>query len=293
MMLNLLKRAVSDLLANAFLTVMTVAGIAMSILAVGAIVLVLENAGRLVERAGEDFRMMVYLAPGLGAEALSGVKEAVSRAAGGGDVRFVSRQEALETLNKEFQARGVDLEGLVDNPLPDAMELVLARPEGGWEALRTAGERVRALEQVTDVEYGGERMEWLLRVYRVSRNTGYAVALLFCVTALFTTAATVRLALFSRREEVEIMRLVGATDRFIILPFHAEGILQGIAGGLLGLGLLLAVYLAVVPGLAEPLTAMAGGAAGFLSFRAGAALVFFSGFLGWLGCYLSLKQILA
>jgi len=110
--------------------------------------------------------------------------------------------------------------------------------------------------------------------------------------ALFITANTVRLSIYSRREEVEIMRLVGATDRFIATPFYIEGFLQGIIGGGLGLLILFAAYLALSSGIEASTSLGLFFDVRFLSPGYGITIILFSAFLGWLGCYLSLKQFL-
>ena len=111
------------------------------------------------------------------------------------------------------------------------------------------------------------------------------------MAAILIVANTSRLVLYSRREEVEIMRLVGATDRFIKTPFYIEGLLQGAAGGILGLATLFITYVIISTNMDQSLTP------GFFTIRFLSAWTFFgiilcSMFVGWLGCYISLKQFL-
>ena len=122
--------------------------------------------------------------------------------------------------------------------------------------------------------------------------TGYAMCSLFFLIALFITANTVRLAFYSRRLEVEIMRLVGATEGFIKTPFYMEGLLQGFLGGVLGLSILLGTFLTVSSGITENLASYVYVDIRFLSIQTIILIILGSTFLGWFGCYLSLKQIL-
>ncbi len=115
---------------------------------------------------------------------------------------------------------------------------------------------------------------------------------LFFLIALFITANTVRLAFYSRKLEVEIMRLVGATETFIKAPFYVEGLLQGFLGGLLGLIILLITYMMVSSGITQSLMSYLYFDIRFLSVKMIALIILGSTFLGWFGCYLSLKQIL-
>ena len=114
---------------------------------------------------------------------------------------------------------------------------------------------------------------------------------LFFMAAIFIVANTIRLVIYSRREEVEIMRLVGATDNFIKIPFYFEGLIQGALGAIMGLGILYFSFFLIVtnveqeflPGIFQ------------LKFIPSAILceiLLGSMLVGWLGCYISLKQFL-
>jgi len=115
---------------------------------------------------------------------------------------------------------------------------------------------------------------------------------LFFLIALFITANTVRLAFYSRQLEVEIMRLVGATETFIKAPFYVEGLLQGFFGGIIGLAILLISYLMISPGITQNLASYIYFDIRFLSVQMILLIILGSTFLGWFGCYLSLKQLL-
>lgn len=114
---------------------------------------------------------------------------------------------------------------------------------------------------------------------------------LFFLATILIVANTIRLVLYSRREEVEIMRLVGATDGFIKTPFYLEGLIQGALGGLIALVLLFVIFLVISSslekGLASALLTIR-----FLSIEAFFGILLLSMSVGWLGCYLSLKQFL-
>jgi len=118
------------------------------------------------------------------------------------------------------------------------------------------------------------------------------VCSLFFLIALFITANTVRLAFYSRKLEIEIMRLVGATESFIKAPFYVEGILQGFLGGVLGLVILLSTYMMISSGITQSLASYLYLDIRFLSVKMIVIIICGSTFLGWFGCYLSLKQIL-
>jgi cell division transport system permease protein len=120
---------------------------------------------------------------------------------------------------------------------------------------------------------------------------GYALGALFLMATIFFVANTIRLVLYSRREEVEIMRLVGAADGFIKMPFYIEGLIQGALGGIIGLAALFVIFLLISANVQQDFSADLFHIR-FLPPSIFVAVIFSSMFVGWLGCYLSLKQYL-
>ncbi|MFO7751152.1 MAG: permease-like cell division protein FtsX [Desulfobacteraceae bacterium] len=286
------KRAVSDIFSNRFLNVITIVTIALSILVVSTFALFFQNASRIIDSWNRGLRVMAYLDSDFSRSDLAGLEEEILASGSVKTITFVSQEQALELLKKEMSTRKTFLDSLKDNPLPDALEIQLKASVKRWETINDIADRIRNLALVSGVEYGEKWLGRFVSVFYFFRITGYAVSSLFFMIALFITANTVRLSLYSRREEVEIMRLVGATDRFIATPFYIEGFLQGVIGGSLGLLLLFAAYLAFSSGLEASTSLGLFFNVHFLSPGYGITIILFSAFLGWLGCYLSLKQFL-
>ena len=120
---------------------------------------------------------------------------------------------------------------------------------------------------------------------------GYAIGGVFLIATLFIIANTIRLVLYSRKEEIEIMRLVGSNDRFIKAPFYIEGLILSGLGGFVGLTALFAAYHFILSKFQASLS-LGSLEISFLSM--GQFLLFIGGsmLVGWVGCYLSLKQFL-
>ncbi len=284
------KRALEDTLANRFVNAVTVVTIALTVLIVSAAVLFFLNAGDWMNAWQQGTRIMAYLRPESGAavpalqrsiESIEGVRQAV----------FIPRDEALRDLKARIEHPAALFENLPENPLPDAFEIQLKPSTGSWDQIEAVAARTRALAEVETVEYGHQ---WVLAVRRVAhlfQTTGLALMGLLLVAAVAIVANTTRLVIHSRQEEVEIMRLVGATEGFIKAPFYIEGLLQGLAGAIGGLGVLFGVYSALTARIAQS------GLAGvvtlrFLSLEQMAIIGGASMLVGWLGCYVSMKQFL-
>jgi cell division transport system permease protein len=199
--------------------------LAMSVL--GALLLVTWNVERLLARWTTSAEFSVYLRDDATSEQ-RGVIEALvdqSGAAAGRD--YVSKEQALVRFRTEFAELASTAAGIGDNPFPASIEVRMqaaAEADGRADALL---KKVATLPGVSDVRYD---RAWLAKVgagLNALRRAGGVLALLMAVAAAVTVAAVVRLGLHARREELEIMQLVGASLAFIRGPFVAEGLLQG------------------------------------------------------------------
>jgi cell division transport system permease protein len=182
-------------------------------------------------------------------------------------------------------------ENLKENPLPDAFEIHLKASFQNQEKVEMLATRLESFPRVDEVEYGQRWLGQFTNFFNLFRFTGYAMGGLFFMAALLIVANTIRLVLYSRRNEVEIMRLVGATDSFIKAPFYIQGLIQGAFGGIIGVAALfisfLLISLSMERGISPGLFTIR-----FLSPGAFCGIILGSTFVGWIGCYLSLKQFL-
>ncbi|MBU0971928.1 MAG: permease-like cell division protein FtsX [Proteobacteria bacterium] len=290
-MTRFVKKALADIRSNRFLNFITIITISLSILVVSVFMLFFENASRIIEAWNQGGRAVVYLEKEFSMEMLPDLEQKIQGLGEIDDMRFIPKSQALEKLKKEMSSRTEFFQTLKTNPLPDAVEIRM-KSHGSFEQVQAFAQKIGALELVENVEYGQGWLGRFLNVFNLFKMTGYAMCSLFLLIALFITANTVRLAFYSRRLEVEIMRLVGATEGFIKTPFYVEGLFQGFLGGVLGLVILLSGYLTISSGIAENLAAYVYIDIRFLSVGAILTIILSSTFLGWFGCYLSLKQIL-
>ncbi|MCP3061861.1 ABC transporter permease [Myxococcus sp. K38C18041901] len=195
---------------------------------------VLDN---LLASLGGEVEVTVYLAPELGQDEAHGVRARVE-ALSQGQVTLVPPDAALARLRTELGDLGEALSELPENPLPAALELRVPPEQRTPEALQALAKELRGLPGVSGVDYGEQAVERLTAIAR-ALSFGAMVAFVVVLGAtVVIVAATLQLAIYSRREEIEIQKLVGATDRFVKAPFLLEGLLQGLLGAgvaLLGL----------------------------------------------------------
>ena len=158
------------------------------------------------------------------------------------EVEYVSQDEALDRLKLQMGESGFFLNDLERNPLPDSFNVSLARAEDA----RAVAAGIWKLTGVSDVIYGQKWVDNLVGALRVLWGLTGIVACLALVGASLIVSNTIRLSVFARRKEIEIMKLVGATDGFILFPFVMEGLVIGIAGSAAATALVAAGYLGLV-----------------------------------------------
>jgi cell division transport system permease protein len=215
-----------------------IVAIALAMLVLGAILLVTWNIEQLLARWSSAAEFSVYLADEATSEQRGTLETLIDGSGAAEGRQYVSKGAALTRFRREFTELASLTESFDDNPFPASVEVQVspaAEADGRAEALVR---EVAGLPGVADVRYD---REWLARVasgLAAVRGAGFALALLMAVAAAITVATVVRLGLHARRDEIEIMELVGSPVAFIRGPFVAEGLMQGGAGALLALGIL-------------------------------------------------------
>jgi len=290
-MIYFAKKVIKDLKGNLFLNAVTLTTIALSVLIFSAFNLFFLNAGALVNRWVEDTRIMVYLKTDLSAEAAAGLGEAIAAIPDVREVEFVSRKQAIERFRGQLGDQASLLDGITENPLPDSYEVLVGVRSWNWDHIDPIAEKIRVMKGVEEVEYGREWIGRFVNILNLFRLTLYGMGGLFFMAVVFFVANTIRLVLYSRREEIEIMRLVGASERFIKYPFYAQSLFLGGLGGLVGIGVLFELYRLLIANVGKVMVST------FFEMRflpVENLFIILSGsaFVGWLGCYISLRKFL-
>ncbi|HTB22381.1 MAG TPA: permease-like cell division protein FtsX [bacterium] len=212
------------------LTLVAVAALALAALYGGAWALLLRNADEWKHSLGAAEQLVVYLRPGLTPQEQVAAQQAAQAVSGVASVDLVTPEQAAADLSQDPAVKSA-LGLLQENPLPPALKVRLEVSTS--EDAASAADRLKALDGVDAVDEGEGAVENFLKVSGVARSVLLALMMLFSATALLIVAAVLRLAAWSRREELGIMRLVGAGHGFIRAPFLFEGLFQGLLAGLL------------------------------------------------------------
>ncbi|MBN2373134.1 ABC transporter permease [bacterium] len=221
--------------------VVSILTIAFSMLNLGLFLLLWINISPLLKGWMEEVKVLGYLKEGICESRIENLSGELAKMAHVEKVRFVSKSEALERFKETLGEDRSLLEGIEDNPLPASFELVMD-DTSGIDALEDAAKRLKAMNEFDDVQSGREWVHRLYAFFLLIKIVGFLVGGVLVFVSIFIISNTVRLTLINRREEIEIMRLVGADRWFISVPFLMEGIINGFLGGAISLGLLYLLY---------------------------------------------------
>ena len=225
--------------------ILSTATIAVALFVLGAFLMATSNLERLGDEWGRSAEMSVYLADEASAENRQAVEALLAAGPQVAGHQFVSKDEAL----RRFKATFADLASAVDtvegNPLPASYEVRLQGEPGSRDAIAHLASQLEQTPGVSDVRYDRQWLDRVLSAVTLIRRVGLVLGAFLTIAAALTVANVVRLALWARRDEIEIMQLVGAPQTFIRGPFVMEGLLQGGIGALLALAALAIAFLVV------------------------------------------------
>jgi len=222
-----LRQALAGIRRAGFMSVACVVIITLSLLIFGIFLTATANLRELLRYAHEKVEIVAFLEDGLPVAAADSLLAEIGARDVVEQVRYVGPEEAMERLKGEFGSKSYLLEALPDNPLPASLEIRLKPRYRFKDTIETLSEQVSQLAGVEDVSYG---KGWIARLERIVRAVAMAdigMGLVVAIAAIVTVSYTVRLTIYARRDMIRILKLVGATDFFVMIPFLLEGALHG------------------------------------------------------------------
>jgi cell division transport system permease protein len=225
---------------------MAILTIAIVLVLVGSASLLVGNMAGILDEFGAELQLTAYLEEGLSVEVQRELTERVSAAPGVDHVTFVSKEEALARF--ERLAGGAELLiGLDENPLPASLEIQLLPEARTAEAMAILDASLDGLPGIDELAHGQEWIAGYARAVALVRTGALVISVVLGLAALLIVANTIRLAVYARRDELEILALVGASRTFVRVPFLLEGTIQGLLGGLIALVVVYGGFELVLP----------------------------------------------
>lgn len=234
-----IKEVYTSFKRNIWMTLASIFTVVLSLFILGFFSIVILNLNKMADTLESQVQISVYLKDDLSQEEIDETKETLSKIEGLQDIKFTTREEAMENFKKRLGDQQFLLDALDDtNPLPDSFSLTVTSPQ----QVKTIADTAAALDSVESASYSQDIINHLFNLTHLIRLIGVALIILLTGAAIFIISNTIRLTVFARRKEIAIMKYVGATDWFIRWPFLLEGICLGFIGGGLATIFLYIVY---------------------------------------------------
>jgi cell division transport system permease protein len=218
------REAWKNIRSAPILTTVAVLTIAVSLILVGLFGFIMINAGRVLDAVAEDLRITIYLAEDVTPDEVDSLQKLIANRDEVDSVTFLTaeddRARNVTLLSSEL------LEGLDQEAIPG----------------QPAVEELTHVESVQEAYFGADKIRILFAVIDLVRFTGVLICAIVLAAAIFFTFSTIKLAVYARKEEIEVLRLVGATDGFIRAPFYIEGALAGLCGSLTALTIIAFIH---------------------------------------------------
>ena len=224
---------------------LAISTIAVAVFILGAFLLVTANLRRLSREWSAAAEVSVYLRDGISGSERAAVEEVLKPGDAVTASEYVSKEEALKRFKQTFGELASAVDSVGGNPLPASYEVRVHDAAGSSERVDVLAAHVKGLAGVADVQYDRQWINRLLVGVDAIRSVGLLLAVILTIAAALSVANVVRLALFARRDEIDIMQLVGAPQIYIRGPFVLEGVLQGGIGAVVALVALAAGFVAV------------------------------------------------
>jgi cell division transport system permease protein len=283
------KSAFSNILNNRLIHLISIGTITISMLLFGSFLLLSMNLNNWIKEWGESLSVSVYLKNGIDEKAKKEIESAIKKLKGAEIKGFISKEQAMINLREGLGDQAGLLDGLEDTVLPASFEIIFKERSNYNVDPRSIKNSLEKMEGVDEVQYSEQWMQRFEGVMDVFRIVGLSIGGFLCIAVLFITSNTIKLTIYSRKDEIEIYKLIGATDWFVKIPYLIEGSVQGLLGGLAALLILLLTYavisLKTINIFGLPVINIA-----FLSMEGSIFIILLSLALGFLGGLISLGR---
>lgn len=281
------QEAIAGVRRTGAMNVATVTTVALSLFILGSFLLFLRNLNLLLDSLKTQYQVTLMLAPELDKRGIELLQERLQNDEAVKRIRFVSKDEALETIARELGHDEGILPDLQANPLPNSIEVHIIE-NTDFDGFM---ERIKNMPGVAKSTTGQQWVGRVLSMVDLTRVVGLIMVLVLGTASLLIIANTIKLTVYARREEIAIMKIVGATNWFIRTPFLIEGCLQGLVGASVSLLILLSSYHILaerIVGIAPFLTLVTD--VGVLT-KLSSQILLMGMLLGLLGSLISLRRI--
>jgi cell division transport system permease protein len=293
LLLYILSEAYASIKQTKVTNLIAIGTIAVSLSIFGVFLLVYVNLNVTVQKWSEAVHITIYLKDGLPEEQLITLEKSLKELKQIETASFISKEQALKVFQERLKGQESLLAGMTGNPLPASFELKIKQRYQTLEGMKMLATQIEKFQGVDEVQYGQEWLESLSAVAGLLKLVSFFVGILLFAALVFIISNTIKLTLYARKEEIDIMRLVGATEGFIKGPFLIEGIFRGVIGSFCALLILYGVYHIFTSNLKHSSYFLLQFLSlSFLPVYLIIGILLFGGFMGWCGSALTLRRFL-
>lgn len=233
-----LEEALTSLWRSRLINALSIGTIAVSLFVLGAFLTVASSLNEVVDRWTQKVSVTFFLADGLEPHIRESLVNRLRDDPAVESIEVVSREQALDRFRTLFRDLRTLPDDLGENPFPASLEVALRTARQSPDEVRRLVQEFEKAPGVQEVQYDLLWIERLSTAARLVRGVGALLGGILVLAGVFTISNVIRLTVYARQDELDIMRLVGATRGYVKGPFVVEGMLQGGLGGLVSVGLL-------------------------------------------------------
>lgn len=240
-----IKSSIKSLYKEKWINLLSIFTVASSLLIVTLVAFVLYNLKIAADRLPERFSMIAYLKDNLSQEDEQKIINAIKNRGEVERVQYVSKEDALKDLKETMKEASYILEGLDENPLSASVEIKLKKDFVKLISVKDISEEIKKIPGIEEIYYGEKFAEAIYMLKTSLQNMSIIIFGAISAGVIFVIYSTVKILFYRRKEEIEIIKLLGATKGFIRMPFLIEGGIIGFLGGVLGVIGMLLFYFAI------------------------------------------------
>ncbi len=236
------QTVIKSLWREKWINLLTLLSISIGLSLVTTFIMFTINMDSVIQRWAKNFGRVVYLSETISEIDETSLVTQFKKDPDILDIKYISKDTALQELRAILGSNALVVEGLSENPLPSSFELRVKRHLLEPGLVKRKAEKIAKLSGVEEVQYGEK---WLSSLYTISRAMKLGALIIGCaifIAITFITYSTIKIFFYRRKEEIETLKLLGATRSFVRVPFLIEGLIIGLLGGILSSLAIFGIY---------------------------------------------------
>lgn len=234
-----IREGLTNVKRNRAMTVASITSVTAALLILGLFLIIILNVDSMANQVESQLELKAFINDSYDMSKVTKVGDEIKEINGVKSITFESKKDALNNFKKQLGEKSYLVNGLEnDNPMPQSFIVKVTDAN----MMKQVSEDIKKIDGVTQVSYGQDVVDKLLGIIKIIRIVGLCVILILFIISVVIISNTIKLGVFARRREINIMKYIGATDWFIRWPFLVEGIVLGLVGSILAIVILGLIY---------------------------------------------------